>query len=383
MKRALFPLGGAALAVGLLATCLAGTAQAADVWADDPMTAAGADALAVVDFWASAGNAALVRAVPVDGEWNAPAMTPGGDYTPDGAPGTVAGAHEVGYVPDTGGTTQTRLPRTIGKVFFLDHEGRERWCSATSVHSAHRNVVSTAAHCVHNPAAGGQVMGKWVFVPGYYQGKAPWGIYVGKQAWTHRDFDTVKDHDRDYAFVNVHNGVRLTGTAQATQAEYDAHTGSKWIQNGRYHIAAAQDTGRLGDAVGGQGLAWNQQDVDRTIYAFAYPAGPNPDGSRPYTGVTPKWSYGRVSRNAYTSPARGIQEHMTLKSGFTPGADGGPFLERYSNAERLGYVNGVVSVFADQDRNGRYDLITSAYFDGETAAVYQKAAEVSSGPVTG
>ncbi|XVQ85024.1 hypothetical protein ACQP2K_40455 [Microbispora siamensis] len=52
---------------------------------------------------------------------------------------------------------------------------------------------------------------KWVFVPGYYQGKTPWGIYVGKTAYTHYDYDVYEDGDRDYAFVTVYNGVLPTG----------------------------------------------------------------------------------------------------------------------------------------------------------------------------
>ncbi len=54
-------------------------------------------------------------------------------------------------------------------------------------------------------------MDKWVFVPGYYQGKTPWGIYVGKTAYTHYDFDVYEDYDRDYAFVTVYNGIQIGG----------------------------------------------------------------------------------------------------------------------------------------------------------------------------
>ncbi|MEO3862131.1 hypothetical protein [Acrocarpospora sp. B8E8] len=62
---------------------------------------------------------------------------------------------------------------------------------------------------------------KWVFIPGYYEGKTPWGIYVGKQAFTHYDYDVYEDGDRDYAFVNVYNGVI------PTSADFDRHYDSK------------------------------------------------------------------------------------------------------------------------------------------------------------
>jgi hypothetical protein len=72
-------------------------------------------------------------------------------------------------------------------------------------------------------------MDKWVFVPGYYQGKAPWGIYVGKTAYTHYDFEVYEDYDRDYAFVAVYNGVKIgAGTPKkVTKSEFDKHTGIK------------------------------------------------------------------------------------------------------------------------------------------------------------
>ena len=65
----------------------------------------------------------------------------------------------------------------------------------------------------------------------------------------------------------------------------------------------------------------------------------------------------------------------------TSGSDGAPWLVKYSSAKRLGYVNGVTSLFGDTDSNGRIDVNTSAYFDGETAAVYNKAAAVWSGSI--
>ncbi|MFD0470425.1 hypothetical protein ACFQ0B_20490 [Nonomuraea thailandensis] len=46
---------------------------------------------------------------------------------------------------------------------------------------------------------------------------------------------------------------------------------------------------------------------------------------------------------------------------------------KYNNSKRTGYVNGVTSVFADNDGNDRIDTISSAIFDGETADVYNKA----------
>ncbi|MEV8635927.1 hypothetical protein AB0395_30145, partial [Streptosporangium sp. NPDC051023] len=398
------------------------------------------------------------------------------------------------------------LPKNIGKVFWTDKQGKNRWASGVSIQSKYRNLVVTAAHNVYDTAGTGDadVLKNWVFVPGYYQGKTPYGIYVGKTAWTHYDFDVYEDYDRDYAFVTVYNGVFYNGKKQVTEAEYKSFTGPKYVEetkkqvtkaeyekwvgttghageivdevktqttgpddkrgtykpvevskkdyddaaavggpsvikpgaqafsdtvvvskeeydkhvdgptgtkgttNGQWNIThyyvkqwviagseakyfikdygffieLSKDAGRLGDNVGGQGFAWNQK-TGQPVFIFGYPQAPEPDGDKHFTGITPKWVYGKTSGKVYVSAAQKIEEHIGVKGDLTPGADGGPWVLKYNNAKRLGYVNGVTSQFGDQDKNGRNDLITSAYFDGETADIYKKAALTWSGKITG
>ena len=382
MKRILLPVGGTVLAGGLLAAGLAGTAQAAPDWATDPMAVNNAAAVSVVDFWSASNNAALKKATAYYHDTTPASWKSGGGYSPDGKPGSVVPIG--GEKAASAKVKNINLPRTIGKVFWVDASGQPKWASATSIQSKYRNLVATAAHNVYDTAGTGdpKVLDKWVFVPAYYQGKAPYGIYVGKTAWTHYDFDVYEDYDRDYAFVTVYNGVLNNGQKQVTKAEYDGFTGPKWTAGGHYFIGLSKDAGRLGDNVGGQGFTWNQK-TGQTVYVFGYPEGPHPDGDKPYTGVTPKWVYGKTSGKVYVSAAEKVEEHVGLKGALTPGADGGPWLVKYNNAKRLGYVNGVTSLFGDQDKNGRYDLITSAYFDGETADIYKKAANVWSGRIVG
>ncbi|WP_156046180.1 trypsin-like serine peptidase [Herbidospora cretacea] len=369
-------VGVVALALPLL---IAGPGSAeAGVWANDALAAG--DAVSVAGYWTVGNSAALRRATPLGPENDRPAFTRIAPVVPAGEPGTVAPGHEEGYEPPAESPTTVTLPKTVGKVFFLDHEGKERWCSATSIESGHRNVVATAAHCVHDPADTGKASAKWVFIPGYYGGKAPYGVYVGAQAWTHHDFDTAKDYDKDYAFVNVYNGLRLSSITQVTPAQYAAFTGAKWIQGGLHYTAVSQETGRLGDNVGGQGLRYNARP-DAHVYAFGYPAGLHLDGNPQYTGETIKYNYGRLaSRYTTTNPATNNAEtHIGVLSSWTPGADGSPMLSSYEYGSRLGYIEGVVSFLVDQDGDRRYDLITSAYFDGESAEVYRKADEVATG----
>ncbi|MER5323849.1 hypothetical protein [Streptosporangium roseum] len=506
MKRILLPAGGAILATGMLAAGLAGTANANPDWAYDTMAKDAPSAVAVAKFWLGANHLTnnLAKATPYTWETKAtPKLNASGGYTPDGKPGVV---NPIGEEKKTAAKIKNiNLPRTIGKVFFVDSEGGLKWCSATSIQSKYRNLVATAGHCVYDDKKNASVMDNWVFVPAYYQGKAPYGVFVGKQAYTHYDYSVYNDRDRDYAFVTVYNGVQVGGgTAKevsekdydafttgpkftkttviseaeykkckdlngketaachintdkkpgevvgpdfpgavavsqevtkevwdnapagngngaklpvtpadvehVTKAAYEAYTGPgyrKIDDNGNYTITHyklrywvkdsskdieyvkttfyivdgfIKDSGRLGEVVGGQGFTWNQK-TGQTVFAFGYPADAHPDGNKAYTGVTPKWTYGKTSGKVYVSAAEKVEEHVGLKSSFTPGADGGPWLVKYSNAKRLGYVNGVTSLFGDQDKNNRYDLITSPYFDGETATIYNKAAAVWSGSI--
>ncbi|MGV9308594.1 hypothetical protein ACWENQ_39015 [Nonomuraea sp. NPDC004354] len=543
MKRILLPAGGAILATGLLAAGLAGTASATPVPNDEYLAKSAQQVSDIINFWTKSDNAALKAATAYHWDYKeVKKLVSKGGYTADTKPGVVAPIGEEKKVAAK--VHNVNVPKTLGKVFFETRDGKLQWCSGTSIQSNYKNLVATAGHCVYDLAANNEVVSRWVFVPGYYQGKAPYGIYVGKQAFTHYDFDVYEDFDRDYAFVTVYNGIGggAAAKAQVSKGEYDKHVGPKWTErkyfditdskqkaeweagrdkfgpNGPFqsevadadkveHVArpssvdtkaefeaytdadgsngikavkvsvtesahtAAKgsgvatgtkgedfdngskweskteaisketydrllaekasgkfdgkleevkngdtvvgwkkteywtilwvkstakvlyfaesyfvqdykfvDNGRLGDVVGGQGFAYNQP-TGQVVRTWGYPYAEHPDGSKPYTGVTPKWCYGKTSAKLQGSAAKKIEEHLALKCPVTPGYDGGPWLLKYSNAKRLGYVNGVTSTFNDQDGNDRVDYISSPYFDGETATVYKAAANTASGPM--
>ncbi|NUW35104.1 hypothetical protein HTZ77_27275 [Nonomuraea sp. SMC257] len=496
MKRILLPAGGALLATGLLAAGLAGTAQAQGDVASDDLAKTEAQAAEVANFWLKSNHAALTQAVAFNPDsLEVKKIKSGGGYSADTKPGSAVPIGEEKKVAVK--TQNVNLPKTIGKVFFEGRDGKLYWCSGTSIQSQYRNLVATAGHCVYDMAANNEVVSRWVFVPGYYQGKTPWGIYVGKQAFTHYDLDVYEDFDRDYAFVTVYNGINLGGGSakkvswkefndyqgakevkriEVSKEEYekgqkdpntfpyyDVETGSSdentgpdfpgaivdrvettkdkyesapvgrlngakfgepevlpiteaqakdWKGTGyvsqdklgnwtvtHYYIQQwkkpgkatryvrleptiidgfLKDAGRLGDNVGGQGVAWNQP-AGAVVRTFGYPAGPHPDGNKSYTGVTPKWCYGKTASKVLQVPAKKVEEHQSLRCPVTAGYDGGPWLAKYSNAKRLGYVTGVTSLIVDADSNNRYETITSPIFDGETAAIYKAAAAVWSG----
>jgi len=501
VKRMALPVGGAVAASALLGASLATTAEAAPLYTNKPLASA-SEAYTIAHWWLAENGKALKQATEYryDYKVSGAKLQIKGGPTADSKPGKTA---PTGFGKVTATKTKNvNLPKTIGKVFFVK-DGKPQWCSATSIDAKYKNLVLTAGHCVYDDKANGDVLDKWVFVPGYYQGKAPWGIYVGKQAFTHYDYAVYEDYDKDYAFVTVYNGIALdkvsevseetfnaykgdkwTGEAtiteeeykkcklatgwhkksancwveveataeevgpnypgaqqtkvevsyaqykaapgglqrggqwkkgqgykfgyeveNVTKAQYDAYTGpgtkiltkkgdylivhyyvQKWVKPGKakkygrtvFYIAQWKDVGALGANVGGQGFAWNQKKGS-TVFVFGYPAAEHPDGNKPFTGVTPKWCYGKTY-TAVNSKVK-AEESLGIKCSMTGGADGAPWLWQYSSAKRVGYAVGVTSWFGDADGNNRIDFSASPYFDGETADIYKVARNVWSGTI--
>ncbi|MFF7748371.1 trypsin-like serine peptidase [Streptomyces sp. NPDC007971] len=90
--------------------------------------------------------------------------------------------------------------KRIGALFDADRVGKlagGHFCSASVVHSPQRTLIVTAAHCVDEDN------GDLVFVPGYRDGKAPYGVWkVGKRflpdGWAKK-----QSEDSDIAFVHL------------------------------------------------------------------------------------------------------------------------------------------------------------------------------------
>ncbi|XVQ85022.1 trypsin-like serine peptidase [Microbispora siamensis] len=210
MKRTL-ALGG--IAAGLLASAaIAAPAHAADEIPAVNLANTNFAAKQVAAFWYGENKANLINATPYNVETTVPTRhVSTGGASADSKAGVVGSSGD--QKPATATLKNINLPKTTGKVFFIGGDGKPHWCSATSVQSGYKNLVATAGHCVYDTATNKETLDKWVFIPGYYQGKTPWGIYVGKTAYTHYDYDVYEDGDRDYAFVTVYNGVQVTDVA--------------------------------------------------------------------------------------------------------------------------------------------------------------------------
>ncbi|WP_211592239.1 serine protease [Microbispora sp. H10836] len=211
MKRTL-ALGG--IAAGLLAAAAVAAPAQADSDVAPPVNLANTNFAAkqVAAFWYGQGKANLINATPYNVETTVPTRhVSTGGASADSKAGVVGSSGDQKAA--TSNLKNVNLPKTTGKVFFIGGDGKPHWCSATAVQSQWKNLVATAGHCVYDTVSNKNTLDKWVFIPGYYEGKTPWGIYVGKTAYTHYDFDNYEDGDRDYAFVTVYNGVQVTDVA--------------------------------------------------------------------------------------------------------------------------------------------------------------------------
>ncbi|MER6173048.1 hypothetical protein [Streptosporangium sp. NPDC001681] len=324
-------------------TVVAGPAQAASVLVV-PLAPTVPTAQQVARFWLADGAANLKNATPYAVQTAVVGKRLSTDIVPDGPPVSI---------PPVEGAVSPEA--TSGKVFFIGSDLQPHWCTGTSVQSKYRNLVATAGHCLLDVEAPAGALAKWVFVPGYSEGTTPFGLYVGKQGLVHYDFDDIRDYDRDLAFVTVYNGVVLSSPDVLT------------------------DTGRLADNVGGQGVAFNQP-LAPTVDVFGYPAGPEPDGSRPYTGESLERSTGSTFAMKVTGlPA---DRPIGVDSPFTgEGSLGSSWLTQYTDDTRTGYLNGITISVSDTDGDNRYDTGVSPYFDGELLTVYLKAVNLWTGTI--
>ncbi|MFD5277140.1 trypsin-like serine peptidase [Pseudarthrobacter sp. NPDC058362] len=180
----------------------------------------------------------------------------------------------------------------IGKVFFT-MGGYNYVCSGNSVASTNKSTVSTAGHCLNEGP--GAFATNWVFVPAYENGAAPYGKWAANQLFAPTQWSANGDmtYDTGFAVVNTNAGGQ-----------------------------------RLGDVVGGSGVAFNQ-DRGLSYKAFGYPA------ASPFNGETLKSCTGAASNDPYNPQfnSQGISCDMT------GGSSGGPWFIGTSSSGVQNSVN--------------------------------------------
>ena len=97
----------------------------------------------------------------------------------------------------------------VGKVFFKI-DGGIYVCSASITDSPGRSLVWTAGHCVRDAGRRGKFATKWVFVPGYDHGSAPYGRWPAKVLWSNAGWVNNNQHyDYSAAILKSKNGQRV------------------------------------------------------------------------------------------------------------------------------------------------------------------------------
>ena len=130
----------------------------------------------------------------------------------------------------------------------------------------------------------------WAFVPGYANGKAPYGVFPARHLATTTGWRTTEDFDVDVAFADV--GPNASGTA-------------------------------LGDSVGGQTIGFGTPRGGM-LHAFGYPA------AAPWTGETLVHCAALVVQDRGAEPS----QDQGMKCAMTPGSSGGPVVRGLLEPDR-------------------------------------------------
>ena len=144
----------------------------------------------------------------------------------------------VGIQP---GDEQRSPNRIHGRVFATSPSDGDYSCSGTAVNSPGRSLVVTAGHCVY-------LNGEWgvnfMFVPGYRDGRSPYGRWAGTKLRAPPQWVAAENISFDIGMVTVSRN--LSGRA-------------------------------VQDVVGARGIGFNQPR-NQTYTSYGYPAEPPFDG---------------------------------------------------------------------------------------------------------
>jgi V8-like Glu-specific endopeptidase len=204
----------------------------------------------------------------------------------------------------------------VGALFLTTAGGLGgHFCTASVVDSPEKDLVITAAHCVTGVAPG-----QLAFVPGYRDGREPYGAWQVTGVFVDRAWADRRDPDHDVAFLVV----RQPGSAAPVQAL----TGGE----------------RLGTGPGTTSL----------VRVIGYPRAQQ----RPLTCQGPARPFGDR------------QQEFDC-AGYTDGTSGGPFLAHFDPGTGEGTVIGVIGGY---EQGGDTPAVSySARFGPAVQALYETA----------
>lgn len=194
-----------------------------------------------------------------------------------------------------------QVPAATGKAFYVCQD-KNYVCSGAAINSDSKNVVETAAHCLHE-GNGGDWHQYITSAPAYYNGLSSYGEYFYKTAIVPQYWIDYSSATYDVGFMSVfpRNGVDLV------------------------------------NAVGGNGMAVNQGLFVSKVRIWGWPAEPPYDGEVPYY-----WDGDAEADTIGGYPTNLIKMVGNPLNG---GSSGGPWL-RYNNSNTgLGYVFAVTTAY--------------------------------------
>ena len=117
-----------------------------------------------------------------------------------------------GVVPVPGQTPNSRTALVAVQVgaLFARADNSDHFCTASVVASAARDLLITAAHCI-NGGDGSGYKQDVVFIPGYRDGEAPFGIWTPERLLVAPQWAKSADPDFDVGFVVLqsHDGQNI------------------------------------------------------------------------------------------------------------------------------------------------------------------------------
>ncbi|GAB3984063.1 hypothetical protein GCM10029978_092620 [Actinoallomurus acanthiterrae] len=228
--------------------------------------------------------------------------------------GTVRGA------PGSPWSSSGAVRATTGKVFFTINGG-DFVCSAGTIAGDNRDLVITAGHCVQDAA--GAWARNWLYVPGYDQGRRPYGAFTARHLFVPTAWSGRHDENNDVAIVAL----------------------------------AAAGGRHVTDVVGAQTVAFDQPR-GAVVYGFGYPTGGHYDGER----------LAYCSGRTYPDRHR-LTQDQGLRCDMSEGASGGPWLAGFDPVTGRGVVTSVNSFKYSDDPATMY----GPYFDAAVRRVYEQA----------
>jgi V8-like Glu-specific endopeptidase len=203
-------------------------------------------------------------------------------------------------------------------ALFLRQGTADHFCTASVVDSPGRDLLVTAAHCIHG-GKGGSYRQDIVFIPGYRDGQAPFGIWTVRQLLVAPQWADASDPDFDVGFVVLNS------------------LGGKNIED----ILGAN---RLGLDTGYQYV----------VRVTGYPS----SGAAPITCLN------------QTSEESASQLRFEC-GGYTGGTSGSPFMTNFDSLSRTGTIVGVLGGY--QQGGDTPQISYSAFLGPAIQHLYQQA----------